>query len=48
MDERDTIIERASTHGIDLSRDDFEWVDGWGFLLDGLDPAQWLDAMTME
>ena len=45
--EADKYIARAAEHDITLSYKDFEVIDGeiW---LDGMDPGDWIDAMTTE
>ena len=47
MSERDRIIADAREHGIDLDPSDFRR-DGDGWTLDGMNPAEWLHAMTMD
>ncbi len=41
------IIDRARQNGINLSPADFRTIDGEP-TLDGMDPAEWLDAMLMD
>lgn len=40
-------IEKAAKHDIPLELDDFTIIDG-EITLDGMDPGDWLDAMTMD
>lgn len=37
------VIEKASMYGLELTTDDFK--DG---TLDGMEPEEWLEAMTMD
>lgn len=46
-DTRAEIIALASAGHIELSPDDFEMIDG-DWTLDGMDPAEWVEAMTMD
>lgn len=43
--EQDAIIRKAAKAGIELSPGDFEVINGES-TLDGMDPAEWLEAMT--
>ncbi|MFC4949045.1 hypothetical protein [Pseudonocardia sp. GCM10023141] len=45
--EIDRHIARAARHDIELTPSDFRLIDG-GWYLDGMDPAEWIDAMTMD
>jgi len=47
FDEMQRVIEAAVKHNIPLTTDNFKVIDG-GLTIDGMDPAEWLDAMTME
>lgn len=40
-------IETAAKKGITLEPADFVWIDG-GPTIDGMDPAEWIDALTMD
>jgi hypothetical protein len=40
-------ITTAALHGLDLGPDDFTRVDG-DLYIDGMDPAEWIDAMSMD
>jgi hypothetical protein len=39
----DTFIQLAKRHGIHLTEDDFQ-----DETLDGMEPEEWLEAMTMD
>lgn len=41
------VIERAARHDIQLSVQDFIVEDGLP-TIDGMDPGEWLDALTMD
>jgi hypothetical protein len=42
-------IEMAARRGITLTPDDFVWEEGMGgWTLDGMEPSEWLDAMTED
>lgn len=47
MSEIDYVIAEAAKHDIKLEVSDFRIIDG-EITLDGMHPAEWLDAMTME
>lgn len=47
MSEIDKVIAAASREGIVLRRSDLQTVDG-DLFLDGMDPYEWLQAMTMD
>lgn len=40
-------IARAAEHEIELTADDFTVFEG-DLYLDGMDPDEWIDAMTMD
>lgn len=46
-DEADAVIAAAAEHDIELTWQQFEVIDG-ELYLDGMDPREWLDAMTMD
>jgi hypothetical protein len=42
------VIRKAGRAGIELSLSDFRLIDGEGPYIDGMDPDEWLDAMTSD
>lgn len=40
-------IAKAAKHDIELSPGDFMIIDG-DLYIDGMDPGEWIDAMTMD
>ena len=46
-DEMDAVIASAAEHDIELTDANFTITDGELFI-DGMDPVEWLDAMTMD
>lgn len=40
-------ISTAATHGLTLAPDAFEWFDG-EWLVDGMDPLDWVEAMSLD
>lgn len=40
-------IQEAAKHDIELSPGNFEIIDG-DLYIDGMDPGEWIDAMTMD
>lgn len=47
MDEMDAAIAYAAENGLTLEPRDFDVIDGWLYV-DGMDPAEWVDALTMD
>lgn len=45
--EADKIIAAAEKHDLILTHQSFQVIDG-ELYIDGMDPAEWLDAMTMD
>lgn len=46
-DDKSEVIRDAAAVGITLTRADIERIDG-DLFVDGMDPYDWLDAMTMD
>ncbi|WP_194922945.1 hypothetical protein [Catenulispora pinisilvae] len=40
-------IRRAARHGIDLTPESFDVIDG-ELCLDGMEPGEWIEAATMD